>query len=154
MDVMDKRRALQLAYQIVTDKRNGNRYAFTAITRVDKPDIMFTYSDMLEGLRVMFKELDDDQTKPVLQKPLTVEELHALIDAGDEAVIYCESKDDPQTYAHIVFGGRVIDREAESVDARRLVYPHYRKHWRAWVSRPTDEERAAAPWEGDGDAHL
>lgn len=26
--------------------------------------------------------------------------------------------------------------------------------WRAWAQRPTDEERAAAPWEAAGDADL
>lgn len=151
---MDKRRALQLAYQIVTDKRNGNRYAFTAITRMDKPDIMFTYSDMLEGLRVMFKELDDDQTKPVLQKPLTAEELHALIDAGNEAVIYCESKTDPETYAAILYAGKAIDRFGCSEDSDRLSFETYGILWRTWAQRPTQEERASAPWEGEDDAHL
>lgn len=82
-----------------------------------------------------------------LQKPLTLEELHALIDAGEEAVTYCEAKDDPQTYACIWYDGKSVDRDAEAIDSGLLVYEHYGIDWRAWANRPTDEARAAAPWE-------
>ena len=83
-----------------------------------------------------------------LQKPLTLREFHEMAENfTEEAVVYCESKEDPQTYANILYGGRIIDREADSVHAYMLVYKNYGKTWRAWATRPTDEERAAAPWE-------
>lgn len=83
-----------------------------------------------------------------LQKPLTLQDLHALIDAGEEAVVYCEATDDPEVYGNIFYNGKSIDRHAESVDVRLLVYENYGKTWRAWAARPTREERAAALWEG------
>ena len=70
----DKKQALKLAYQIVTDKRNNNRYMFTSLASKYSPEI-FTYFDMLRVLRAMFDELVDAQEKPAMQKPLTLEEL-------------------------------------------------------------------------------
>lgn len=154
MDVMDKKRALQLAYQIVTDKRNGNRYEFTAIMRLDNPNVMFTYSDMLHVLNAMYKELDDVPEKPALQKPLTLQELEALIAAGEDVAVYCESTGDAHTYATIFFAGQVVSINGDKINACDLVFQHYGVTWRAWASRPTPEEQAAAAWEGSGDADL
>lgn len=148
ISLQDKIRALRLAYHIITDKRNENRYGGTAIVRKDAPD-MFTYSDMLSAIKAIFDELGDGPEKPAMQKPLTLRELLVMIDAREEAVTYCEAKDDPQIYANIWYDGRAIDRNAEAVHCRQLIYAHYGRTWRAWASRPTDEERAAAPWEKD-----
>ena len=82
------------------------------------------------------------------QQPLTLEELHALIDAGDEVVIYCETEYDKKNiYGTIVYGERIYDRYGEAPGVKHMKYESYGKTWRAWASRPTDEERAAAPWE-------
>lgn len=154
MDVMDKKRALQLAYQIVGDKRNANRYGGTAIVRKDDPG-MFTYSDMIDGLKAIFEDLVDEQlAKSALQKPITLAELEALISAGEDVAVYCEAKNDPHAYATILFAGQVISPNGDKINACDLVYFHYGKTWRAWAQRPTDEERAAAPWEDAGDADL
>ena len=153
MDVSNKMRALQLAYQIVGDKRNANRYGATFLVRKDESE-MFTYTDMLNGLRALYNELDDARKTPALQKPLTLEALEALITAGEDVAVYCEAKGDPHAYATIFCNGKYIDPYGDVNDACILVYQHYGKTWRAWASRPTDEERAAAPWEGTGDADL
>ena len=153
MDLMDKMRALQLAYQIVTDKRNANRYGCTAILRKDDSS-MFTYSDMLDGLRALFNELDDARKTPALQKPLELAELEALIAAGEDVAVYCEAKNDPHAYATILCNGKCIDLNGDMIDACDLVFFRYNIGWRAWAQRPTDEERAAAPWEDAGDADL
>ena len=154
MDVMDKKRALQLAYQIVGDKRNANRYRKMAIFRKDDSS-MFTYSDMIDGLKAIFEELVDEQpAKSALQKPLELAQLEALISAGEDVAVYCEEKNDPHAYATILFAGQVISPNGDNINACDLVYFHYGQTWRAWASRPTDEERAAAPWEGTGDADL
>lgn len=84
-----------------------------------------------------------------LQKPLTLEELHALIDPGDEVVTYCEAKnrDDDLTYAHIWRGNLVVYANGDRIAKNAIIYDRYGKTWRAWATRPTDEERASAPWE-------
>ena len=153
MDVMDKMRALQLAYQIVTDKRNLNRYGGTAIVRKDEAE-MFAYLDMLNGLRALFKDLDDARKTPALQKPMTEKELRALIDAGEDVAVYCEAKGGERAYANILCDGCIIEPYGMKIKADMLDYRRYGIGWRAWASRPTDEERAAAPWEDAGDADL
>lgn len=81
-----------------------------------------------------------------LQKPLTLEELKALIDPGDEVVTYCEGISFCQTYATIWIDGQVIDALGLH-PKENISFYSYGKTWRAWATRPTDEERAAAPWE-------
>lgn len=83
-----------------------------------------------------------------LQKPLTKEELLALIGTGDEAVTWCEAKGEGCAWANIWTGEKVIGGDCSIISKDHIVYATYGKTWRAWASRPTDEERAAAPWEG------
>lgn len=52
-----KRKAIKLAYSIVTDKRNSERYLFTAITNRETME-RFGYNEMVETLEVMYNELD------------------------------------------------------------------------------------------------
>lgn len=82
-----------------------------------------------------------------LQKPLTLWELHELIDSGDEVVIYIETDNHVETYANIIYGMNIFDRYGETEGVDFLRFETYGKTWRAWATRPTDEERAAAPWE-------
>ena len=51
-----KRKAIKLAYSIVTDKRNSDRYAFTAITNRETME-RFGYNEMVETLKAMYNEL-------------------------------------------------------------------------------------------------
>lgn len=51
-----KRKAIKLAYSIVTDKRNSDRYAFTAITNLETME-RFGYNEMVETLKAMYNEL-------------------------------------------------------------------------------------------------
>lgn len=95
----------------------------------------------------------DAQDGPALQKPLTLQGLFALIESEEEHVIYCEAKDDDQAYAHIL-ASRVMYSVEERIPTDLLIFRTYGKTWRVWASRPTDEERAAAPWEEADDADL
>lgn len=52
-----KRKAIKLAYSIITDKRNSDRYAFTAITNKQTME-RFGYNEMVETLEAMYNELD------------------------------------------------------------------------------------------------
>lgn len=52
-----KRKAIRLAYSIVTDKRNSDKYAFTAITN-HKTMERFGYNEMVEILEEIYNELD------------------------------------------------------------------------------------------------
>lgn len=51
-----KRKEIRLAYSIVTDKRNSDKYAFTAITN-NKTMERFGYNEMVEILEAMYNEL-------------------------------------------------------------------------------------------------
>lgn len=102
----------------------------------------------------LYEKMVNADGKPVIQKPMTLGELHALIDAGTEAVAWSESKEDPEIYAAIFYDGRTIDRFAHYLDSSDLCFSAYGKTWRCWASRPTDEERAAAPWEEADNADL
>ena len=107
-------------------------------------------SDLKEAMIGAFVEA---VTRP-LQKPLELAQLEALISAGEDVAVYCEAKGEPHAYATILFAGQVISPNGDKINACDLVYFHYGKTWRAWVQRPDDEERAAAPWEGTGNADL
>lgn len=141
--VKDKLNALDLAYSIATDSRNEKRYAFTALT---DPKTMerFGYGDMLRVLEAMYDEI---RKAPDMQKPLTKDELRELCAADHEVVVYCEAKGSESTYATIIFDGKTFDREGEAPGVEHLSFETYGVFWRAWATRPTDEERAAAPWE-------
>lgn len=52
-----KRKAILLAYSIVTDKRNSDKYAFKAITNRETME-RFGYYDMVKTLEAMYNELD------------------------------------------------------------------------------------------------
>lgn len=54
----EKKLAMKLAYKIVTDKRNTNRYLGTFIAKENK-DGLFRYHDMLRGMRVIFNEIEN-----------------------------------------------------------------------------------------------
>lgn len=103
----------------------------------------------------LYEKMANEQKDPAIRKPMTLEELHALIDSGEEAVIYCETEDDAANlYGTILYGGRIYDRYGEAPSPDHIRYETYGKTWRAWASRPTDEERQAAPWEDEDDADL
>lgn len=89
-----------------------------------------------------------------LQKPLELAELEAMIAAGEDVAVYCEAKVDPHAYATIFCNGKCIDLDGDMIDACDLVFFRYNIGWRAWAQRPTDEERAAAPWEDAENADL
>lgn len=56
----EKRTALVLAYQILTDNRNTNKYSMSGIRDMTTME-MFEYTDMLRVLREMHAEVQHDQ---------------------------------------------------------------------------------------------
>lgn len=116
---------------------------FGHIKSFDMANRILHQSDVIE---LLVGALRDALDKP-MQKPLTERELHALIDAGDDIAVYCESKNDDYAYAMLFFGGNNIDRDGVMIGNDELVWFQYGIRWRAWASRPTDEERRAAAWE-------
>lgn len=100
-----------------------------------------------EAVKRIYDDVKATALRRSLQKPLTLEELHALIDSGDEVVIYIETDTHVETYANIIYGMKIFDRYGETEGVDFLRFETYGKTWRTWASRPTDEERAAAPWE-------
>lgn len=106
-------------------------------------DVALYQSDVIE---LLFGALRDALDKP-MQKPLTKREVHALIDAGEDVAVYCESINDDHAYATIFFSGNNVDRDGEVVDNTDLIWHSYGADWRCWASKPTDEERSAAAWE-------
>lgn len=146
ISLKDKQRAIKMAYTIIGDKRNVSRYGGTTITSKDDPSLMFTYPDMIDVLESMYAELEEAQA---MQKPLTLKQLRTLIDDEQEAVVYIETNSHTETYANIIYERHIFDRYGETEGADVLRFETYGKTWRAWASRPTDEERAAAPWGAD-----
>lgn len=53
----EKRTAIQLAYQILTDNRNTNKYSMSGI-RDMKTMELFEFNDMLRVLREMYAEVE------------------------------------------------------------------------------------------------
>lgn len=56
----ERQTALAFAYQILTDKRNANRYSMTQIRNMNTMEC-FTYGDMLRVMRVMHAEVVEMQ---------------------------------------------------------------------------------------------
>ena len=60
----EKRTALQLAYQILTDNRNTNKYSMSGIWNMKTMEL-FEYIDMLRVLREMYAEVNEDERDSV-----------------------------------------------------------------------------------------
>ncbi len=121
--------------------------------KVEKPDVPNADFSAI-GWAIYWSKCEEIAKKAAMYRPdrvllplLTLKELRALIDAGKEAVIYCETKYDPQTYATIIYDGKMFDRYGKTTGVKHMNFGTYGKTWRAWATRPTEEERAAAPWE-------
>lgn len=56
----ERQTALAFAYQILTDKRNSNRYSMAQIRNMNTMEC-FTYGDMLRVMRVMHAEVVEKQ---------------------------------------------------------------------------------------------
>lgn len=82
-----------------------------------------------------------------LQKPLTKEEIFELIASNEEFVTWNEYKKEGLLFPQIWSDGEVISDVMCPIATDKIVWDTYGKTWRNWASRPTDEERAAAPWE-------
>lgn len=100
-------------------------------------------SDVIE---LLVSALRDALDKP-MQKPLTKREFRTLMFADEDVAVYCEAKGDTHAYATILFDGNSVDREGDICDDDDLVWHSYGVEWRAWATRPTDEERSTAAWE-------
>ncbi len=85
-----------------------------------------------------------------MQKPLTLDNLKE----AEVAWIECSDEDEPLPALNNGISDKcVYFIMGRGVHAHAYIYRHG-KYWRAWASKPTDEERAAAPWEGADDADL
>ena len=73
-----------------------------------------------------------------MQRPLTEEEATARVNSGHP--IYVEEKRNDDA-----FNGYALAEDAE--DAVNYMMDEYGTGFRFWASKPTEEERAAAPWE-------
>ena len=73
-----------------------------------------------------------------MQKPLTAEEAAARVFVGHP--VYAEENRNDEA-----FNGYALAEDAE--DAVNHMMDDYGTRWRCWASRPTKEERDAAPWE-------
>jgi hypothetical protein len=102
------------------------------------------YIERLEGKR------DAEQAKP-LQRPMTLEDVK---NAGIVFVEYQYTKELRTAFVVKSANNRdfnVIAAKGTSTlrdcTLTQMSNPLFGKIWRAWASRPTDEERAAAKWE-------
>lgn len=106
-----------------------------------------------------------------MQKPMTLEETWEKSKEVSDNVIWLEFKEEHEDYLDVIpalisntapwpFGMNHLPTKRYF---RFLIWPKdiievekekYGEKHRCWASKPTDEERAAAPWEGAGDADL
>ena len=128
-DKQNQIKALKFAYQIVSDKRNANRYAEVFLTGKNDTSL-FGYVDMLGGLNAMYKEL----VAPF--KPMTLEEAERIdpeYKTEGGIPVYVERLEGGNKWALPIlldFPGR-----------------EYGQTWRCWSRKPTPEESKAVPWE-------
>ena len=105
-------------------------------------------SDVIE---LLVGALRDALDKP-MQKPLTLGELKALCETGSHC-IYIEHYhanpdiENPITPNVGIKSGREYWITHCNGYRYEFMWTDYEKTWRAWASRPTDEEREAAAWE-------
>lgn len=116
---------------------------FGHIKSFDMANRILHQSDVIE---LLVGALRDALDKP-MQKPLTKREFRTLMFADEDVAVYCEAKGDTHAYATILFDGNSVDREGDICDDDDLVWHSYGVEWRAWATRPTDEERSTAAWE-------
>lgn len=131
----DKLLALTMAYEIVTDRRNENRYGFTAITNKQTME-RFTYADMIHVLDELYGELKA-QNVPLDWKGLPMHRLVWLeVRHLDKPIpaIFRQTMDDQAFYT------------TESGYVFTFAWDEMGKRWRAWEKEPTDEERSASEW--------
>lgn len=100
-------------------------------------------SDVIE---LLVAALRDALEKP-LQKPLTLEEA-----TGSEWPVWIEIEGWKRPQVCDVWISELVDGYAKAAFIGRTRSSHfaiekYGKGWRCWATRPTDEERNAAPWE-------
>jgi hypothetical protein len=87
-----------------------------------------------------------------LQKPLTLEELKAISETGSHCIYIEHYHPNPDIENPITpnvgiksgLGYRITHCNGYRYE---FWWKDYGKTWRAWATRPTDVERAAAPWE-------
>lgn len=78
-----------------------------------------------------------------LQKPLTLEDVLKIDDYGEAWWVEYEAG----FVAPTILNNDCHQYGEQILDGFTFELADYGKTWRAWASRPTDEERAAAPWE-------
>lgn len=83
-----------------------------------------------------------------MQKPLSMEE---MVIYADPVWLEFRLPGGHGWYLGIGLATCAVERWYRHYQLRTCVYG---KDYRFWRQRPTDEERAAAPWEGTGDADL
>jgi len=101
-------------------------------------NVVLHQSDVIE---LLVGALRDALDKP-MQKPMTLDEI------AKNSVVWLEDKGKENIIPAIV--GYIIDHEIVLHSVKCSFVPsldEYGKRWRAWASRPTDEEREAAAWE-------
>ena len=111
-----------------------------------------SYGPSLAG-DISKEQLHDEVKAATLRRPL--QNPLTWADAMTLGVVWLEDND--KTICIPALVGHLVDDGIELFTRFRTIKPmmsDYGKRWRAWASSPTDEERAAAPWEGTGDADL
>lgn len=88
------------------------------------------------------RQLEHTQRKEY-QKPLTLEDVLKIDDYGEAWWVEYEAGFVTPT----ILNNDCHQYGEQILDGFTFELADYGKTWRAWATRPTDEERAAAPWE-------
>ena len=73
---------------------------------------------------------------------MTLEEAKSV-----EGYVWVEFNDRPILEVRLFHDGFLLEAFDEPFCIENMNWPDYKKNWRYWTSFPTDEQRAATPWE-------
>lgn len=100
----------------------------------------------------LYEKMANEQKDPAIRKPLTLEELKK----AKSVWIECSDEDADNPVPVLTDG--ISDKIAHFLTDNGIRadgrIDQYGSMWRAWASEPTNEERAAAPWEEADNADL
>lgn len=130
VEILDLRRMLkEKCEEIITDKKLAYEF-YCRMCEIEEDDRFTIVDDSQEARILDLDELED----------------------WDNAVWF-EDKDEQDCYIVLIANVSTYDASFVNVEPGKFtrldwLREFYKKEWRCWTARPTDEQRMNTPWEG------